>query len=146
MLDVDLRLAREVAPAGARSVTVAVMPALFAGHGSPTFALEDNAWRRRWVSVASSLPLSEAILCVSANWGAMGQLRVGSSAQPPTFHDFSCFAPALHRLRYPAPGAPAVAAGVHELTRAALDADRGLDDGCWSVLCAMIPYANVPVL
>lgn len=67
-----------------------------------------------------------------------------------TSHDFSGFAPALHRMQYPAPGAPSLARRAVELLAqsgidAATDPARGLDHGAWVPLLAMFPRAHVPV-
>lgn len=124
------------------------MPVLFVGHGSPMNAIEDNAFRRSWVALGDRLPRPKSILCVSAHWETRG-VRVTSSERPGTIHDFLGFPQALFDVRYRAPGDPALARRVAALLApfgARLDPDRGLDHGAWSVLLAMYPEANVPVV
>lgn len=124
------------------------MPALFVGHGSPMNAIEDNPFRRGWEAVARGLPRPEAVLCVSAHWETRG-VAVTASERPPTIHDFFGFPEALFAVRYPAPGSPALAgeiAGLVRGVRVGLDPERGLDHGAWSVLAAMFPDADVPVV
>src|SRR5664279_3678057 len=48
--------------------TTAKMPVIFAGHGSPMNAVEDNEFSRAWAALGSALPRPRAILCVSAHW------------------------------------------------------------------------------
>lgn len=122
------------------------MPALFLGHGSPMNAIEDSVFRRAWAELGRSLAKPEAILCVSAHWETRGVFLTASQA-PPTIHDFYGFPPELFAVRYPAPGDPALAHRVSGLVAGAgLDPQRGLDHGCWSVLAAMYPEAEVPVV
>ena len=124
-------------------------PALFLGHGSPMNAIEDNAWSRTWRALGERLPRPRAILCVSAHWETPGAWLTGSAA-PPTIHDFGGFPPALHRVQWPAPGDPALAARAVELlgdgVGARIDPQRGLDHGAWGVLMPMYPQADVPVV
>lgn len=124
------------------------MPALFVGHGSPMNAIDDNEFRRGWGDVARGLPRPVGVLCISAHWETRGVLLT-ASAQPPTIHDFYGFPRALFEVRYPAAGQPSLARRAAEIvTRAPIgfDPDRGLDHGCWSVLLAMYPKADVPVV
>src|SRR5262249_50199547 len=112
------------------------MPALFVGHGSPMNAIEDNEFWRGWAEAARLVPRPEAILCVSAHWETPG-VRVTAARSPETIHDFYGFPRELFEVRYPAPGDPSLARRVARLARrpdAALDTERGLDHGCWSVL------------
>ena len=124
-------------------------PVLFLGHGSPMNAIEDNAWSRAWRALGERLPRPRAILCVSAHWETPGAWLTGSAA-PPTIHDFGGFPPALHRVQWPAPGDPALAARAVELlgdgVGARIDPQRGLDHGAWGVLMPMYPQADVPVV
>jgi 4,5-DOPA dioxygenase extradiol len=111
-------------------------------------AIEDSVYRRGWTELGRSLPRPEAILCVSAHWETRGVFVTGSAA-PATIHDFYGFPPELFAVRYPAPGEPALArrvASMLEGVGAAVDPERGLDHGCWSVLVAMYPEADVPVV
>ena len=124
------------------------MPVLFVGHGSPMNAIEDNGWRRGWAAAAEQMPRPKAILCVSAHWETHG-LAVTAGEAPETIHDFFGFPQALFDVRYPAPGSPELAARTRDLLTpepVRLDAERGLDHGAWSVLAAMYPNADVPVV
>lgn len=126
------------------------MPVLFIGHGSPMNAIEDSPWRRTWQRLGETLPRPRAILCVSAHWETRG-VGITAAAKPETIHDFYGFPRELFAVTYPAPGDPQLA---QDIARRAgddampvhLDAQRGLDHGAWSVLCAMYPQADVPVL
>ena len=111
-------------------------------------AIEDSAFRRGWAELGRSLPRPEAILCVSAHWETQGVFLTGAEA-PSTIHDFYGFPRELFAMRYPAPGQPALARRVASMlggVGAAVDPARGLDHGCWSVLVAMYPEADVPVV
>jgi 4,5-DOPA dioxygenase extradiol len=124
------------------------MPTLFVGHGSPMNAVEDNEFRRGWAEAARSLPRPAAVLCVSAHWETAG-VMVTASERPETIHDFYGFPRELFKVRYPAPGDPSLARKVARMARSSavgLDAGRGLDHGCWSVLGAMYPEADVPIV
>lgn len=125
-----------------------IMPAVFAGHGSPMNAVEDSDVRRAWSALGGKLPRPKAILCVSAHWETEG-VAVTTGEKPDTIHDFRGFPKELHELAYPAPGSPELARRVAELLEpeaVALDAERGLDHGAWSVLAALYPKADVPVV
>jgi len=124
------------------------MPAVFVGHGSPMNAIEDNAFRRAWGDLGRRLPRPKSILCVSAHWETRG-VALTAMAAPRTIHDFYGFPQALFDVRYPAPGDPALAERVATLLAAhkpVLDTQWGLDHGAWSVLIAMYPKADIPVV
>ena len=112
-------------------------------------AIEDSAFRRAWAELGRRLPRPEAILCISAHWETRGVFLTAAEA-PPTIHDFYGFPRELFAVRYPAPGQPALARRVASMLggvgeRPSTPA-RGLDHGCWSVLVAMYPEADVPVV
>ena len=124
------------------------MPAVFLGHGSPMNAIEDSAYRRAWATLAEQIPRPRAILCISAHWETPG-FAVSAGARPETIHDFGGFPKALFDVRYAAPGDPALAQRVAKLLAPApvhMDLERGLDHGAWSVLIAMYPQADIPVV
>jgi 4,5-DOPA dioxygenase extradiol len=124
------------------------MPAVFIGHGSPLNALEDNEFTRRWRVTARAMPKPRAILCVSAHW-LTRQPTVTTNLRPETIHDFFGFPRPLFDLKYPARGdvsLPKEVAALARGTTVAFDAQRGLDHGAWSVLKAMFPEGDVPVV
>lgn len=92
------------------------MPILFIGHGNPMNAIEDNEFSRAWAAAGESLPMPEAILCVSAHWETRGAL-VTAMATPKTIYDFYGFPRELYQQQYPAPGSPALARLVQETVR-----------------------------
>jgi 4,5-DOPA dioxygenase extradiol len=140
------------------------MPALFVGHGNPMNAIEDNEYHRAWRDLGRTLPRPRAILCISAHWET-GEVMVTAADRPETIHDFHGFPRALFEVEYPAPGEPRLARRVVDLIgsaaarpggaagrarmgdlRVGLDTRRGLDHGAWSVLIAMYPRADIPVV
>ena len=125
-------------------------PSLFVSHGAPTFALAQSSPALALRAFGKAQPRPRAVVVVSAHWQTPG-LRVQAAEWPATVHDFGGFPEALYRLRYPAPGAPALAAEVQDLLVAGglpaqLDQARGFDHGAWVPLMHLLPEAEVPVL
>jgi len=124
------------------------MPAVFVGHGNPMNAIDRNEFHAQWIALGRELPRPQSILCVSAHWETR-RTYVTATETPETIHDFYGFPKALFDVRYPAPGSPALArrvAALIESERVRLDPGRGLDHGAWSILVAMYPDADVPVV
>ena len=124
------------------------MPVLFVGHGNPMNAIERNDFSRSWNELGRRLPKPRAVLCISAHWETRG-VFVTATDKPETIHDFYGFPRALFDVRYPAPGDPDLArrvAGIISGVKVSLDPGRGLDHGAWSVLVAMYPAADIPVV
>lgn len=124
------------------------MPVLFLGHGSPMNAIEENQFVAGFRNIAQTLPLPNAILCISAHWFTKGT-KVTAMPKPRTIHDFGGFPKALYEVQYPAPGNPELASLTKQLldpTLVELDEKWGLDHGAWSVIKHLYPNADVPVI
>jgi 4,5-DOPA dioxygenase extradiol len=127
----------------------ATMPALFVAHGAPVL-LDDASWVGELAGWAKKLPHPESILMVSAHWEKQ-PATLGATTTVPLVYDFYGFPEKYYQVKYPAPGAPALAKRVKALlgsrSIATSDApERGLDHGAYVPLVAMYPDANVPVL
>ena len=123
-------------------------PSIFIGHGSPMNAVQDNRFTRTLQRWGREIGTPRAIVAVSAHWLTPRSTRISPASEPETIHDFGGFPAELHAMRYPAPGAPALAAqtalrlGPRPV---GVDAQRGLDHGAWTVLHRLYPAADVPV-
>ena len=131
-----------------------MLPSVFLSHGAPTLAIDPSPARDFYAAYGKDLDRRfgrpKAIVVASAHWETNVPMVTGS-ARPETIHDFSGFPEPLYRIRYTAPGAPAVAQRASQLLKdhgftAAIDGCRGLDHGTWSPLLYMYPDADVPVV
>ncbi len=125
------------------------MPVVFAAHGAPVL-LDDRAWMAELAAWARAMPRPTSILMVSAHW-EQRPTTLGAIRTVPLVYDFFGFPARYYQTKYPAPGAPDLAARVRELLRekempVADDPERGLDHGAYVPLVAMYPGADVPVL
>jgi 4,5-DOPA dioxygenase extradiol len=96
------------------------------------------------------MPKPKGVLMVSAHWEER-PTTLGATRTVPLVYDFYGFPERYYQTRYPAPGAPGLAARVRDLLRqadipSADEPDRGLDHGAYVPLVAMYPDADVPVL
>lgn len=126
-------------------------PLLFVSHGAPLFAIEPGLAGPRLAELGRELPRPDAIVILSPHWMTRGEVNVTASTAPETIHDFGGFPDELYQLRYPAPGAPILAAHIVKLLQAAgwtsrLDHQRGLDHGAWVPLMYLAPDADIPVV
>ena len=124
------------------------MPTLFLAHGAPPL-LDDARWMEELQGWAHALPAPRSILMISAHWEAR-PISLGATTTQPLVYDFYGFPEQYYQQRYPAPGAPELAARVRALLAGhgpIADApQRGLDHGAYVPLVAMYPEASVPVL
>ena len=127
---------------------------LFLSHGSPMTALEPREagafWQRLGPAVAAASTRPRAILAISAH-SLTREPVLMAAARHSTVHDFSGFPEPLYRLRYDAPGAPALAPRAAALVAAAglpihTSTEGGLDHGIWAPLRFIWPEADIPVL
>jgi len=130
------------------------LPSIFLSHGSPMVALEPGAagafLQRLGPAIDAAFGRPRAIVTVSAHTLTREPVLL-AAARHDTVHDFGGFPDALYRLRYDAPGAPALAPQVAQRLADAGIAVRvvdegGLDHGIWTVLRHAYPEADVPIL
>jgi aromatic ring-opening dioxygenase catalytic subunit (LigB family) len=92
----------------------------------------------------------KAILVVTAHWEAE-QTSFAVNPHPGMLYDYYGFPKYTYELKFPAPGAPALAARATALLAkagitAAADAARGYDHGVFVPLLKILPDADIPVL
>jgi len=124
------------------------MPVVFAGHGSPMNAVEDNDYSESWKQLGKNLPRPDAILSVSAHW-VTEDTRICTAARPKVEYDMYGFPEELYKVKYDAPGSPELAEKVQKLFpdgSVKPDTSWGIDHGTWSVLHRMYPDADIPVV
>lgn len=126
------------------------LPAIFLSHGAPTLPLEDCPARAFLQGLAAHLPRPKAIVVCSAHYEAAFP-RAGTALHPKTIYDFRGFPDVLYQMRYPAPGAPDLAAEIVARLQAAgftaaEDTGAGLDHGIWNPLIIAFPKADIPVV
>jgi 4,5-DOPA dioxygenase extradiol len=127
----------------------AKMPVIFAAHGAPIL-LDDAGWMGELASWAKAMPRPASVLMVSAHWEER-PTTLGATRTVPLVYDFYGFPQQYYQTKYPAPGAPELAARVRDLLgqkniAVTDEPTRGLDHGAYVPLVAMYPHADVPVL
>jgi aromatic ring-opening dioxygenase catalytic subunit (LigB family) len=136
------------------------LPTYFIPHGAgPCFFMEwtrgpADTWDKTaaWLKgLLGGLPQRpKAILVISGHWEAPA-FTVGSGGHPPLIYDYYGFPEETYRLRFDAPGSPALAGRVRELlgragVATAEDAERGHDHGVFVPLKLVLPEADIPVV
>ena len=91
-----------------------------------------------------------AVLVVTAHWEE-AQFTFSSAAQPGMIYDYYGFPPHTYEIQYPAPGLPALAEQAAALLAdggmgSALDPARGFDHGTFSLMQAIWPEAQMPIV
>ncbi|MDP1535999.1 MAG: class III extradiol ring-cleavage dioxygenase [Burkholderiales bacterium] len=130
------------------------LPPLFLSHGSPMIALDPREagafLQRLGPAIDARFGRPRAIVMLSAHTMARTPVLLAAERHA-AVHDFGGFDPQLFRLRYDAPGAPALAARVQALlAQTGISAQSapqgGLDHGIWTLLRYAWPEADIPVL
>jgi 4,5-DOPA dioxygenase extradiol len=137
------------APEQSSAASTGAMPVVFAAHGAPVL-LDDAQWMAELSSWAGAMPRPKSILMVSAHWEER-PTTLGATSSVPLVYDFYGFPERFYQTRYPAPGAPELAARIRARLRQRNiafkdDPKRGLDHGAYVPLVAMYPQADIPVL
>ena len=131
-----------------------VAPVLFLPHGGgplPVLGDPSHAALTRFMQgIPARLGRPRAILAISAHWEEP-QASVTAAARPELIYDYYGFPPESYQIRYPAPGAPELAARVGDLLKAHniashADPSRGFDHGLFVPLKLMYPSADIPCI
>lgn len=126
-------------------------PALFIAHGSPTLAIEDNAYTKFLKQLGQEiLRKPRAIVIFSAHWDSPDQY-VTEDTSHKTLHDFYGFSEEMYNINYPVSGDPELSREIGTIFKNnnlpfLMSSGRGLDHGAWVVLRAMFPNGDVPVV
>ncbi len=92
----------------------------------------------------------KAVVVVSAHWEEP-EFTVTSNPRPPLIYDYYGFPEHTYRLKYDAPGAPALAKQICGLLRdagipAGSDGERGFDHGVFVPFKLVFPNADIPTV
>jgi aromatic ring-opening dioxygenase catalytic subunit (LigB family) len=92
----------------------------------------------------------KALVVISGHWEE-DVVTIQNNPTPPLLYDYYGFPPSTYEIKFPAPGAPDVAARVGELLGAAgiahkFDGARGFDHGVFIPLKVVYPKADVPIV
>ena len=137
------------------------LPTIYLPHGGgPCFFMPDGAmgppgmWKPMGdylKGINALLPATpKALLVISAHWETKVPTVI-SSAQPPLLYDYFGFPPETYQLKWPAPGAPTLAARVQSLLgaadiKSASETSRGFDHGVFIPLKLSYPEAQIPTV
>lgn len=132
-------------PLTATSVTRERAPALFAGHGSPMNAIENNDFTRALHDLGEELSKPKAILMISAHW-TPPYYGVSVHGDSGLKYDFFGFPKELEEVQYPAKDALFLLPSMQALFSPLEVKTRGLDHGAWSILVHLFPDADIPVM
>jgi len=134
------------------------MPTYFLSHGGGPWPYMTGPFRKNfdWLEkslqdIPRQLPQRpKAVLVVTGHWEAP-VFTVSSSPAPGMLYDYSGFPEETYRIKYPAPGSPALAARVQALLNdaglaTAADPQRGFDHGTFSLMKPIYPDADIPVV
>ena len=121
--------------------------------GGPLPLLGDPAYARlasMLRSLNAAVAQSRAIVVVTAHWEC-DQVGFCTADKPGMLYDYYGFPAAAYRIRYPAPGAAALAATLasrlaKQGIETAFDSERGFDHGTFVPMTLIRPEADIPIL
>ncbi len=139
-------------------MTKARLPTYFLSHGGGPWPWMKAEWGSMYDQLEASLhevrrelgQAPRAVLMISGHWET-DRFMLSSAARPPMVYDYSGFPEHTYRIRYDAPGAPALAEAVRAMLErggvdSGLDLRRGFDHGAFTVMHTMYPEADVPLV
>ncbi len=134
-------------------------PTYFISHGGGPWPWMKEAWHGAYDQLEAALRRlpqdaggvrPQAVLMVSAHWEEP-EYTVQSHPEPGMIYDYGGFPDYTYRIRYPAPGSPALAQRVQGLLQDAgiasrEDAERGFDHGMYAPMVVIYPEADMPTV
>jgi aromatic ring-opening dioxygenase catalytic subunit (LigB family) len=138
-------------------MTAQRLPVFFLSHGGGPWPWVDGMKQmfartaREFAQLPARLPAApKAVLVITGHWEAP-EFSVSTAEHPPMEYDYSGFPEHTYRLKYSAPGSPALAQRVRDLLAqhgiaSTGDPRRGFDHGTFVPLSLMYPAADVPVV
>ena len=139
-------------------MTQARMPTYFLSHGGGPWPWLKAERGSMYDQLEASLhevrrelgQVPRAVLMISGHWEA-DRFLLTSAARPPMEFDYYGFPEHTYRIRYDAPGAPALAEMVRAMLErggvgSGLDPQRGFDHGTFTVMHTMYPDADMPLV
>lgn len=129
---------------------MATLPTLFLSHGAPNLLQQKSPAREFLQKLGQQIERPRAILIASAHF-EMPNPAFTASDHPDMIYDFTGFEDELYNVKYPALGAPGLAAVAADLlVKADFEPQevlgRGYDHGAWVPLKLMYPDADIPVV
>src|SRR5688572_29072038 len=134
------------------------LPVYFISHGGGPWSFMDDPSRTSYARLEAALAdmprqigvTPKAVLMISAHWEAL-EFTLTSNPAPGMIYDYYGFPDYTYRIRYEAPGDPALAQRTLELIAAAglparLDSGRGFDHGMYTPMNVIYPDAAVPTV
>lgn len=137
--------------------TPSPLPTYYLSHGGGPWPWMPNAAPAYEVLAASLKALRReldekprAALVVTAHWET-DDFTFSAGEQPGMIYDYYGFPPETYEITYPAPGLPSLAEQAAGLLRdggmaANLDKERGFDHGTFSLMQAIYPEAQMPIV
>jgi aromatic ring-opening dioxygenase catalytic subunit (LigB family) len=136
-----------------------MLPTYFLSHGGGPWPWIEGPMRSMFDVLEESLKdifavqvprLPKAVLVISGHWEERA-FTVSSSPAPGMVYDYYGFPDYTYHIQYPAPGSPVLAQQVVALLQdagitCAMDPERGFDHGTFSLMQAMRPEADIPVV
>lgn len=127
-------------------MSLAYMPSLFIGHGSPMNLVLENRFTQALENLSGTLPLPKAILVISAHWYSdQSAINFSQGITAKTLYDFAGFPKPLYDIRYDAPNNTTLSKKIATYLELPL-VERGLDHGAWMPLHFLFPKASIPVI
>jgi 4,5-DOPA dioxygenase extradiol len=129
---------------------MAPLPTLFLSHGAPSLLQGRSPAREFLAKLGGEIERPRAILIASAHF-EMPNPAVTAGEHPDMIYDFIGFEDELYNVKYPALGAPGLAAVAADLlVKNGFEPQevlgRGFDHGAWVPLMLMYPNADIPVV